>query len=101
MAASVVANEFVGHGNSDESNPRPSKYERVGHPQRQCPEEQNQFLSKDVQEWYHSTVRPCQQEREKRCATRLFELADTCMTLWDSFLKDNGLLPDSVGKSTS
>jgi len=31
----------------------------------------------------------------------LFELADTCMALWDSFLRDNGLLPSSVGKSTS
>ena len=31
----------------------------------------------------------------------LFELADTCMALWDSFLRDNGLLPSNVGKSTS
>ena len=31
----------------------------------------------------------------------LFELADTCMALWDSFLRDYGLLPGSLGKSTS
>jgi hypothetical protein len=31
----------------------------------------------------------------------LFEVADTCMALWDSFLRDNGLLPGSLGKSTS
>jgi ubiquinone/menaquinone biosynthesis C-methylase UbiE len=60
----------VGHGNSGKSKPRPSKCERVGHPERQSPEKQNQFISKDVQERYHSTVRPCQQKRAKGCATR-------------------------------
>jgi hypothetical protein len=70
MAAPVVANEFVGHESSDKSKARPSKNERVGHPERQSPEKQNQFLSKDVQEWYYSTVRPCQQKRAKGWATR-------------------------------
>jgi hypothetical protein len=51
MAAAVVANEFVGHESSDKSKPRPSKNERVGHPEQQSPEKQNQSLSKDVQEW--------------------------------------------------
>jgi hypothetical protein len=32
MAASVVANEFAGHGRQEKSKPRPSKPERVGHP---------------------------------------------------------------------
>jgi len=50
VAAAVVANEFVGHESSDKSKPGPSKSERVGHPERQSPEKQNQFLSKDVQE---------------------------------------------------
>jgi hypothetical protein len=43
MAVSVVANELVGHGRQEKSKPRPSKPERVGHP-----EKQNQFLSVDV-----------------------------------------------------
>jgi hypothetical protein len=70
MAAPVMTNEFVGHGNSEKSKPRPSKSERVGHPERQSPEKQNRFLSKDVQEWYHPTVRLCQQKKAKRWATR-------------------------------
>ena len=57
MAASVVANEFVGHGTS---TPRPFKTERVGHP-----EKLNRFLSVDVLEWYHPTV-DCGQEEKKR-----------------------------------
>jgi hypothetical protein len=51
MAASVVANELVGHGRQEKSKPRPSRPERVGHT-----EKQNQFLSVDVLEWYHSIV---------------------------------------------
>jgi hypothetical protein len=70
MAAPVVANELVSLGNSDQSKPRPSQGENVGHPERQSPEKQNQFLSKDVQESYYSTVRPCQQKRAKGWATR-------------------------------
>jgi hypothetical protein len=50
MAASVVANEFVGHGTGEKSKARPFKGERVGHPERR-----NQFLGVDVLEWYHPT----------------------------------------------
>src|SRR5579864_1454276 len=65
MAASVVANEFVGDGNSDKSKPRPSKCKRVGHPERQSPEKQTQFLSKAVQESYHPCI-SCRQEEKTR-----------------------------------
>jgi hypothetical protein len=52
----VVANEFVGHGTKEKSNPRPFKPERVGHPEKLNPERQNQSLSVDVLEWYHPTA---------------------------------------------
>jgi hypothetical protein len=57
MAASIVANEFVGHGSEEKSKPRPFKHERVGHP-----EKQNQFLGVDVLEWYH----PCVSYRQEK-----------------------------------
>ncbi len=41
MAAPVVANEFVGHGNSEKSKPRPSKSERIGDPEVLIPEKQS------------------------------------------------------------
>jgi len=34
MAAPVVANKFMGHGTKEKSKPRPSKSERVGHPEK-------------------------------------------------------------------
>ena len=51
MAASVVANEFAGHGTEEKSKPRPFKLERVGHP-----EKPNQSLGVDVLEWYPLNV---------------------------------------------
>jgi hypothetical protein len=51
MAASIVANEFVGHGTEEKSKPRPFKLERVGHP-----EKPNQSLGVDVLEWYPLNV---------------------------------------------
>ncbi len=50
MAASVVANELVGHGRKEKPKPRPFKPERVGHPERL-----NQSLGVDVLEWYLQT----------------------------------------------
>ncbi len=38
------------------------------HRERQCREMQNQFLNKDVQEWYHSKVWRCQQKKSQRRA---------------------------------
>ncbi len=66
MAASIVANEFVGHESSHKSKPRPSKNERVGHPEVLTPEKQRQSLSENVQEWYYLTMRRCQQEKRER-----------------------------------
>jgi hypothetical protein len=60
MAAPVVANEFVSHG-EEKSKPRPFKPERVGHPERL-----NQFLRVDVLEWYHPTVGARQQKKNER-----------------------------------
>ena len=60
-AAYEVPNGFVGHGRQEKSKPRPSKPERVGHP-----EKQNQFLSIDVLEWYHAVVRARQAEKRRR-----------------------------------
>ena len=52
MAASVVANEFVGHGMKEKSKPRPfEEPQRVGHP-----EKLNQFLGVDVLKWYDPSV---------------------------------------------
>jgi hypothetical protein len=61
MAASVVTNEFVGHGTKESSKPRPFRTERVGHP-----EKLNQFPGVDVLEWYHSTLRVRQQKKRER-----------------------------------
>jgi hypothetical protein len=66
MAVSIVANEFVGHESSHKSKPRPSKNERVGHPEVPTPEKQGQFLRENVQEWYYLTLRRCQQEKRER-----------------------------------
>lgn len=57
MAAPVVANEFVGHGDSDQSKPRPFKTQRVGHP-----EKLSQSLGDDVLQWYHPCA-CCSQEK--------------------------------------
>ncbi len=35
MAVPVMASELVGHGKKEKSKPRPSKRERVGHPEGQ------------------------------------------------------------------
>jgi hypothetical protein len=35
MAASIMADEFVGHGKKEKSKPRPSRSGRVGHPEGQ------------------------------------------------------------------
>jgi hypothetical protein len=51
MAASVVANESVGHGRKQKAKPRPFKTERVGHP-----EKLNQFLGDELLEWYHTSA---------------------------------------------
>jgi hypothetical protein len=61
MAASVVANEFVGHGTKQKSKPRPFKTERAGHP-----EKRNQSLGVDVLEWYYPIVRVRQQNKHLR-----------------------------------
>ena len=58
MAASMLANEFVGHGAHEKSKPRPFKPERVGHPERL-----NEFLSVDVLEWYHPIATTRQQKK--------------------------------------
>jgi hypothetical protein len=50
MASPPAANEFMRHGTKEKSKPRPFKNERVGHPERQSPEKQNQFFDKYVQE---------------------------------------------------
>jgi hypothetical protein len=60
MAASGVANEFVDHEMEEKSKPRPSKPERVGHP-----EELNQSLGVDVLQWYHPNV-ICRQVEDSR-----------------------------------
>jgi hypothetical protein len=58
MAASVVTNEFVGHGRIEKPKPRPSKGGRVGHPEEQRPGKcKSQYLVDDVQEWYYSTAK--------------------------------------------
>src|SRR6266581_3189925 len=61
MAASVVANGFVGHRRKEKSKPRPFKTERVGHPERL-----NQSLGDDVLEWYHPIVNARQQKKCER-----------------------------------
>jgi hypothetical protein len=66
MAAPVVANEFVGHGNQEESKPRPSKSERVGHPEEQSPKKQSQYRRVDVLKWYHPTVRAVDRKMRER-----------------------------------
>ena len=63
MTVPVVANEFVGHGTKEKSKPRPSKNERVGHP-----EKRDQFLGVDVLEWYHAIVIARQQKKRERVA---------------------------------
>jgi tetratricopeptide (TPR) repeat protein len=65
MAAPIVADEFVGHGRKEKSNPRPFKSERVGHP-----EKQNQSHSDDVLEWYHPCAGCRQEKKHGRVATR-------------------------------
>jgi hypothetical protein len=61
MPLTVVADEFVGHGEQGKSKPRPFKSQRVGHPERQ-----KQFLGVDVLEWYHAIVRVRQQKKRQR-----------------------------------
>jgi len=76
MAASVVANEFVGHGTKLKSKPRPFKTERVGHPKKL-----NQSLGVDVLEWYHPIVSVRQQKRGERVGHQPFVgfvLAEQC-----------------------
>jgi hypothetical protein len=43
-----LSNEFVSHGTKENSKPRPSKNERVGHPEKPNPERQNKFLGDNV-----------------------------------------------------
>jgi hypothetical protein len=82
MSAAVVANEFVGHESSHKSKPRPSKNERVGHPEVLTRKKQGQFLSENVQEWYHSTVRTCQQKSERVCHPPIGVLCGNAGGLW-------------------
>ena len=51
IVASIVADEFIGHGTREKSKPRPFKTERVGHP-----EKPNRPLSVDLLGWYHPSV---------------------------------------------
>jgi hypothetical protein len=71
MAASIVANEFIGHGTGQESKPRRFKTERVGHPKQL-----NQFLTVDVLELYNPTYAFDKKKLRKGLATRLNE--ETC-----------------------
>jgi hypothetical protein len=66
MAVPVVANEFVGHGNQEESRPRPSKSERVGHPEEQSPKKQSQYRRVDLLKWYAPTVRAVDRKMRER-----------------------------------
>jgi hypothetical protein len=66
MAAPVMTNEFVGHGTKEKSKPRPSKSERVGHPEGQSPETLSQFLGVDVLEWYYPIVSARQQGKTQK-----------------------------------
>jgi hypothetical protein len=61
VGLTFLSNEFPGHARQEKSKSRPSKNERVGHP-----EELKQFLGVDVLEWYHSTVQKYQQEKRER-----------------------------------
>jgi hypothetical protein len=61
MAASIVPDEFVGHGTEEKSKPRPFKPERVGHP-----EKRNQSPGVDVLEWYHPRVGARQHKKRER-----------------------------------
>jgi hypothetical protein len=57
-----VANEFVGHGTKEKSNPRPfEEPQTVGHL-----EKLNQFLGLDVLEWHHPSVFVRQQEYTRK-----------------------------------
>jgi hypothetical protein len=64
--AASIATFVYNYGNSDKSKPRPSKSERVGHPEKQSPEKLNQFLGVDVLEWYHPIVSVRQQKKYER-----------------------------------
>jgi hypothetical protein len=61
MSATVVPDEFVGHGTKEKSKPRPFKPERVGHP-----EKLNQSPGVDVLEWYHPRVGARQHKKRER-----------------------------------
>ena len=57
-------NCFFVLGTEPKSKPRPSKNERVSHPEELSPEEQDRFLGVDVVEWYYPFLRTRQ---EKKC----------------------------------
>jgi hypothetical protein len=61
MPLTIVADEFVGHGEQGKSNPRPFKSQK-GRP----PGRQRQSLGVDVLEWYHAIVRGRQQKKRQR-----------------------------------
>jgi hypothetical protein len=66
MAATIVANELIGHDTQEKSKPRRSTSERVGHP-----EKPNQSLGVYVLKWYYPIVMARQPKNQKGCATRL------------------------------